>query len=183
MRGREKGGSKYLDERWRRSHSTPLAVVFVAQEKVPSRRDRLRIPFHMNFNSVCASNGERGQRLLDKHCRDLTAGISEVTHANDIDDICSEDKNVLVKNDQTHHDPSRDAWGRGKTRSGCRTNARTGVGLGRNDRRMLALEEDRETNIASFPSPHPNRGKGPTHSTEPGQQASRPDRYIDEVYR
>ena len=68
-----------------RSHSTPLAVVFVAQEKVPSRRDRLRIPFHMNFNSVCASNGERGQRLLDKHCRDLTAGISEITHAKDID--------------------------------------------------------------------------------------------------
>ena len=61
---------------------------------------------------------------------------------------------------------------------------RTGVGLGRNDRRMLELEEDRETNIASFPSPHPNRGRrGPTHSTQPGQQASRPDRYIDEVYR
>ena len=58
-----------------------------------------------------------------------------------------------------------------------------GWGLGRNDRRMLELEEDRETNIASFPSPHPNRERGPTHSTEPGQQASRPDRYIDEVYR
>ena len=34
---------------------------------------------------------------------------------------------------------------------------RPGWGLGRNDRRMLELEEDRETNIASFPSPHPNR--------------------------
>ena len=39
----------------------------------------------------------------------------------------------------------------------------------------------RQTSRVSHPLIQTERG--PTHSTEPGQQASRPDRYIDEVYR